>query len=214
MRSRLWQHTQDSYAGVPIAKFPEDLRVYEHLLWMSAADVVIELGVLFGGSSMWFRDRLNALARYRSTPTRTMVIGVDVDLTNARAQLAAADPSYADDIMLIDGSVTDPGLPQMVSDRVPAGARCLVIEDTAHTFETTLASLRGFSPLVPVGGFFVVEDGCVDIEELRILDDWPRGVTPALRSWLDTEARGFVVRSDLELYGVSCHPGGFLQRTG
>jgi cephalosporin hydroxylase len=31
---RVRQHTNDSYVGVPMSKFPEDLRVYEHLLWM------------------------------------------------------------------------------------------------------------------------------------------------------------------------------------
>jgi cephalosporin hydroxylase len=212
MRSRLRQHTQDSYAGVPMSKFPEDLRVYEHLIWASAADVVIELGVQFGGSSLWFRDRLHALGRYRS-PSPKLVIGVDTDLSLARANLAAADRSYVDDIALIEGSVTDHATAGRVADRLPAGARCLVVEDTAHTYDTTLAALRGFGRFVPVGGFFVVEDGCVDIEQLRIDDGWPRGVLPALREWLAGDASGFVVRSDLELYGVTCHPGGFLQRT-
>ncbi len=213
VRSRLRQHTQDSYAGVPLSKFPEDLRVYEHLLWASRADVVIELGVQFGGSSLWFRDRLHALGRYRASSTK-LVVGVDNDLTRAREFLAAADPDYAVDIKLIEGSVTDFELPDQVALALPDDARCLVVEDTAHTYETTLAALRGFSRFVAVDGFFVVEDGCVDIEELRVADDWPRGVLPALSSWLgSSEASGFVVRPDLELYGVTCHPGGFLHRT-
>jgi cephalosporin hydroxylase len=88
-----------------------------------------------------------------------------------------------------------------------------VIEDSAHEYETTLAALTGFSDLVPPGGFFVVEDGCVDVEELRLSPDWPRGVLPALHDWLQTSAgQQFTVRRDLELYGVSCHPEGFLQR--
>jgi cephalosporin hydroxylase len=213
LRSRLRQHTLDTYAGVTISKFPEDLRVYEHLLWMSTADVVIELGVQFGGSSLWFRDRLQALGRYRPASTNR-VIAVDLDLSAARERLATADPAYAADITLIEGSVTDPDLPDRVAREIPPGSRCLVIEDTAHTYETTRASLRGFSRFVGLGGFFVVEDGCVDIEALRISDDWPRGVLRALAEWLEDEAQGFTVRSDLELYGVTCHPGGFLQRTG
>jgi cephalosporin hydroxylase len=212
VRSRLRQHTSDSYAGIPMSKFPEDLRVYEHLLWASRADVVLELGVQFGGSSLWFRDRLHALGRYRP-PSSKQVIAVDVVITAARERLAAIDPSYADDITLIEGSVADPELVERVGRLIPPGARCLVIEDTAHVYETTLASLRGFSRFVHVGGFFVVEDGCVDIESLRISDDWPRGVVPAIGTWLEHEGHGFVVRSDLELYGVTCHPGGFLQRT-
>lgn len=211
LRSRLHQHTQDSYVGVPISKFPEDLRVYEHLLWASGADVVIELGVQFGGSSLWFRDRLLALGRYRAT-SKKLVIAVDVDLALAREHLRAADPAYGSDITLIEGSVTDPQLPHRVGNALPSGARCLVIEDTAHTYETTLGALRGFSRFVPVGGFFVVEDACVDVERLRIAGDWPRGVAPAIQAWLHEEPSGFIVRRDLELYGITCHPGGFLQR--
>jgi cephalosporin hydroxylase len=195
-----------------MSKFPEDLRVYEHLLWSSRADVVIELGVQFGGSSLWFRDRLQSFGRYRPAAVKR-VIAVDINVSAARENLEATDPAYAEDITLIQGSVTDANLVDRVAREIPPGARCLVIEDTAHIYETTLASLRGFSPFVPVGGFFVVEDGCVDVEALRIADDWPRGVLAALNAWLEHDTQGFVVRSDLELYGVTCHPGGFLQKT-
>ena len=58
---------------------------------------------------------------------------------------------------------------------------CFVVEDSAHTYETTLAALGSFARFVPQGGFFVVEDGCVDIEEMRLAPDWPRGVLPAMR---------------------------------
>ena len=45
-------HTADSYAGIPLSKFPEDLRVYEHLLWELRPDVVIEIGTHHGGSAL------------------------------------------------------------------------------------------------------------------------------------------------------------------
>jgi cephalosporin hydroxylase len=92
-------------------------------------------------------------------------------------------------------------------------ARCLVVEDSAHEYQTTLAALRGFAKFVAVGGFFVVEDGCVDVEEMRVRTDWPRGVLPAVEEWLaSADGREFTQRRDLELYGLSCHPQGFLQR--
>ena len=208
---RLQQHTVDSYAGIQMAKLPEDLRVYEHLLWLADPDVVVELGTLFGGMTLWLRDRLHAFARYRRRPP-ARVIGVDLDTERTRECLSAVDPGYAADIELIAGDITDPGLPARVGAHVPPGARCLVIEDSAHTYESTLASLRGFSRFVPVGGFLVVEDGVVDVEPLRVSPSWPRGVLAALAEWLGAEGADFVSRSDLELYGVSCHPRGYLQR--
>jgi cephalosporin hydroxylase len=209
---RVRQHTTDSYVGVPLSKFPEDLRVYEHLLWLSRSDVVIEIGSQYGGSALWFRDRLDTMARYGRIAAGR-VISVELNPTGAEERLAAADPRYAETISLVGGDVRDPDLPRQVAALVPDGARCMVTEDSAHVYETTLAALRGFAGFVPVGGYFVVEDGCVDIDEMRLSDDWPRGVLPAIRDWLATPAGGqFTVRRDLERYGLSCHPHGFLQR--
>jgi cephalosporin hydroxylase len=211
--ARLAQHTQDSYAGVPLSKFPEDLRVYEHLVWMQRPDTVIELGTYQGASALWFRDRMRTLRDYGRIERAPKVISVDVDHSAARPALAEADPSYADEITLVEADITDPGLPDRIEGLVPRAANCLVIEDSAHVFETTAAALRGFARFVPPGGFFVVEDGCVDMEALRPSPDWPRGVLPALDAWLATSEGGeFAQRRDLELYGITCHPRGFLQR--
>ncbi len=210
--ARAGQHTKDWYAGVRIAKFPEDLRVYEHLLWQSQPDAVIELGARAGGSALWFRDRLRTLAAYGRIE-KPRVVSIDLDVEPARASIGSVDAHFEDTITLIAGDVLDPSLPEVVAAHLPPDARCFVVDDSAHTYETTSAALHGFSRFVPVGGFFVVEDGCVDVEAMRLSPDWPRGVLPALHDWLATEAGSqFAIRRDLELYGLSCHPEGFLQR--
>jgi cephalosporin hydroxylase len=207
--ARAAQHTQDSYAGLPLSKFPEDLRTYEHLLWEDAPDTVIEIGTQAGGSALWFRDRLLDLQRYGRIAAPPRVISIDVDHDAARANL---DRTYADGIELVTGDVREAATVAAAAGLV--GDRCFVIEDSAHEYDTTYAALEGFARFVPAGGFYVVEDGCVDVDALRLDDAWPRGVLPALHDWLDSEqGRGFRVRRDLELYGVSCHPEGFLQRT-
>jgi cephalosporin hydroxylase len=212
-RDRAAQHTQDSYAGVPISKFPEDLRVYEHLLWLDAPDTVIEVGTQFGGSALWFRDRLRALASYGRIERQPRVITIDIDLRAATDTLASADQEFAREIRLLEADVTDPGLAEKVAAALQPGSRCLVVEDSAHTYETTRAALRSLASFVSPGGFLIVEDGSVDVEALRLEPSWPRGVLAALQEWLQTpEGRQFDVRRSLELYGVSCHPEGFLQR--
>jgi cephalosporin hydroxylase len=212
-RARVAQHTQDSYAGVTLSKFPEDLRVYEHLLWLQAPDTVIEIGTQFGASALWFRDRLRALRAYGRISREPRVVTLDIDQSRAREALAGADPGFTREIALVEGDVRDPAVADEVAGLVGESARCLVVEDSAHTHETTMAALSGFSRFVPPGGFFVVEDGCVDVEVMRIDEAWPRGVLPALDDWLRTPAGAeFAVRRDLELYGMSCHPRGFLQR--
>jgi cephalosporin hydroxylase len=208
---RIRQAVNDTYMGVPLRKLPEDLRVYEHLMWISGCDTVIELGTNMGGSALWFRDRLATLAAYGRIE-RPAVISIDRSTAQARAHLDAADPDRQDSIALLDGDVRDPGLVAEVRRLVRPDARCLVSEDTAHTYESTLAALRGFAEFVPPGGFFVVEDGCVDVEEMRPTPAWPRGVLQAIREWLADEGREFQTRRELELYGLTCNVEGYLQR--
>jgi cephalosporin hydroxylase len=213
-RARLAQHTDDSYVGIPMSKFPEDLRVYEHLLWLSQANVVIEVGSYYGGSALWLRDRLRAFAGYGRI-RNPRVVSIDLDVTPARRAIQGVDPGYAETIALVDGDIRDPATRERIAAEVPAGSRCLVIEDSAHTYEATMAALTQLAGFVPRGGFFVVEDGCVDVPQLRIDPEWPQGVIPAVEEWLASDdGREFTVRRDLELYGVSCHPSGFLQRSG
>jgi len=208
---RLERHFADSYAGVRLLKFPEDLRVYEHVLWETRPDAVIEIGAENGGSALWFRDRLATLSRYRGPPPR--VISIDIAPQRARQDLAAADPDYERDITLIECDVRDPALPGRVAALLPAGASCFVIEDSAHTYATSFAALVGFERFVAPGGWFVVEDGCVDVDALRPSEDWPRGVQQAIADFLASGAgSGFVQRRDAEIYGLTAHPGGFLQR--
>jgi cephalosporin hydroxylase len=203
------QHVKDVYAGVRIQKLPEDLRVYEHLLWISRTDTVIELGTNHGGSALWFRDRLATLAHTYGRIGEPLVISIDVDHTKARAAIGAHPPG----ITLLTGDLADPGLPERAAALVRPGARCLVVEDTLHTYETTRAALNGFARFVPPEGFFVVEDGIVDLPDLRPDKDLGRGVLPAIEEFLAGEVgRGFRVRRDLERYGLTCFPGGFLER--
>jgi cephalosporin hydroxylase/2-polyprenyl-3-methyl-5-hydroxy-6-metoxy-1,4-benzoquinol methylase len=212
-RARAQQHTSDRYLGIKTSKFPEDLRVYEHLMWVAKPTVIVEIGAQSGGSTLWLRDRLRTLYGYGVLTTPPLVVSVDIDMSTARRNIGRLDPDWAKTIVLLEGDVCNASLRAEVGRHIEPGATCLVIEDSAHVAETTRAALELYSDLVPVGGFFVVEDGCIDIPWMHVVDDWPLGVLPALQAWLTTEqGSGFRVRRDLEVYGISCHPSGFLQR--
>ena len=132
-------HFHDSYAGIPMTKFPEDLRIYEHLMWESRPDVVVEIGVQHGASSLWFRDRLRALEHYGRVRS-PRVVGLDIDIAAAEHNLERTDPSWRESITLLQGDIRERTTIERVLAAVPQGATCLLIEDSAHEKDTTLAA--------------------------------------------------------------------------
>ena len=193
-------HYVDLYKGVRILKFPEDLRTYERLIEDSKPEVIVELGVERAGSSLWFADRLDALCGGGE------VIGVDIDL-----ELARDNVSHDKRITLIEGDLADPETIKAVKNAV-AGRKAMVIEDAAHTYECTVAAMENYWDLVPIGGWFIVEDGIVDIEPLRHYPETPRGVIQALDEFMETDQGKKFTRLRLAPYGITSNPGGWLQR--
>ena len=206
-RSRL-AAVADQYMSVPLAKLPEDLRLYEHILWQTTPTVIVEIGVQYGGSALWFRDRLEDLRRYLPGP-KPLVIGVDLDTSLALTNIQKAPEG----IHLIEGDITSSAVATKVVQLVEPHSGVLVVDDGAHTYDSTLSALEVLAPLVRPGDFYVVEDTVVDVEALRVSPGWPRGAGRAVEDWLRTPTgSAFRRRRDMERYGVTCQPGGYLQR--
>jgi cephalosporin hydroxylase len=212
---RIRTHMDETYVGIRMRKFPEDLLAYEHILWGQSIDVVLELGTGHGGSALWFRDRLETFSRYR-TSRMPMVISVDRNTEVAHTLLSQVDPGYNETIKLITSDIRDPALPEAVAKLIPEGSRILVVEDSAHMYETTMAALTGFAHLVPPGGYFVVEDGHRDYPGM-LPPDMPSKVNGALIAvdeWLSSPlGRDFSIHRDLEKYLVTTNHRGWLLRT-
>lgn len=207
-------HMNDSYAGTRMRKFPEDLRTLEEILWQCQIDVVLEIGLGLGGSALWFRDRLHTMTHYGRI-AQPLVISVDVNTEQGRENLERVDPSYEETIKLVECDVCDPTVVDKVGRHLPANPRVLVIDDSAHMYETTMATLRHFSSLVPVSGYLLVEDGHRDLPGMLPSEVPGRahGVIQAISDWLATDGAGrFVQRREQERYVVTSNPRGWLQR--
>src|SRR4029077_5848104 len=99
-----------------------------------------------------------------------------------------------------DACALFPRVRELVGDR-----SALVIEDSSHTFDNTLAVLRAFSPLVKPGGYFVVEDGILN----HGLDAGPGyGVYEAIEAFV-RENPSFVIDRDRESFVITWNPTGF-----
>ena len=171
--------------------------MYLELLHELRPQVLIEIGTRFGGSALFLADAMNTLGVGR-------LIGVDIDHSNVPAVLRAHPR-----VELFEGDAA--GLFDNVRASLSEAERkgpVLIVEDSSHTYDNTLAVLRRYAPLVAVGSYFVVEDSICH----HGLDVGPApGPFEAIETFV-AENSSFVVDRTREKFVITWNPRGFLRR--
>jgi cephalosporin hydroxylase len=157
-------HYTFSWLGRPILQLPEDVMRLQEVIWELRPDVIIETGIAFGGSLLFYASLCVLTAKGR-------VIGIDVDL-HPQNREALKTHSLASFITLVDGSSVDPEVYQRVRSLVKAREKVCVILDANHSKEHVLQELNLYSKLVSKGSYLIVADGFK-----QKLVDVPRGKT-------------------------------------
>ncbi len=188
------------YRDRALYKNPFDLALYLRLLGQLRPRSVLEIGTAEGGSALWFADMIT-------------VLGIDGRvLTIDRKACAALDDSR---ITVLAGDAADLGsvLPDSLLSTLPRP--WLVVEDSAHTCEVSLAVLRFFDRYLQPGDYVVIEDGVVrglpGEQYLKYLD----GPSRAIESFLMTRADDYEIDTEsCDYYGfnVTYCPNGWLKR--
>jgi len=143
MQSRSLRHNI-SYMGIPTTRNPQDTWTYQEIIVNRKPDFIIEIGVYYGGQTLWFAHFCDAMNHGK-------VFGIDINVTNV-PPMVIQHPR----ISLFQGDATK--LFDTITKEIPANSEVLIIEDSSHTFDNTLSVLRTYSPLVKTGGWFIVED--------------------------------------------------------
>jgi cephalosporin hydroxylase len=186
------------WLGVTVVKTPADLVILQEIIAETRPNLIIETGVLAGGSAFFFATMFDLAG------IDGKVIGVDVDLS-------AVNPYIRENprIELIEGSSTDPEVVAKLSERAE-GHRVMVDLDADHRAEHVAAELRALAPLVSPHCYLVVEDTWMG---RTVRFDQGAGPADALDEWL-AEGQPFEVdrwRERLLLTGMA---GGYLRRLG
>jgi cephalosporin hydroxylase len=176
---------QQRWLGHDIIKTPQDCWVYQEIIWETKPDVIIELGIMFGGATHFFASILDLVG------------------------LAKAKPPESKRITYIEGSSTSEAVLEQVR-RKAQGKRTLVIADSDHEKLHVLGEIRAYAPFVHVGGYFVVEDSLNDVMGYHPVPN--EGPKAAADVYL-TETDDFVLdRRWGERYVMSLNPNGYLLR--
>lgn len=178
---------QWSWLGMPMIQMPADILTVQEIIWENKPDVVIETGVAWGGSVVYYASILEMIGNGR-------MIGVDRVLPEKNRVQMMKYP-FSKRISLIEGSSTDPDVINQVRGHIKPGDKVMILLDSNHEHVHVLEELRLYAPLVTQGQFLIVCDTIN--EDIPKQEHRPRKVQPgnnpktALREYL-TETDRFI----------------------
>lgn len=181
-------------------KCPFDYVLYQMLFMSLKPDLVIEIGTFQGGAALYYADLLEINGKGEVHT---------IDLESNCHELTKKHPR----IKVFSG-----GWEAYPIEKAKDYGTVLVIEDSAHTYENTLAALNKFADVVTKGSYLIVEDGIVDclVSMGRYKEeDFNGGPVRAIKEFLETNSDRFRIdRTACDFFGTNAtwNPNGYLQR--
>jgi cephalosporin hydroxylase len=191
-QKRTWQDTR--WFGVPVAKIPFDLWIYQEILFETKPDLIIECGTANGGSAFYLACLMDMLGKGQI---------VTIDVT------PIADHPNHPRIKYLTGSSVSKEIVEEVKKHVVSSQSVLVILDSDHSASHVYAELQIYSKFVTKGAYVIVEDSNVNGHPV-----WPThgpGPTEAVEQFLK-ETNQFQIDKSREKFLVSFNPNGYLKR--
>jgi cephalosporin hydroxylase len=195
------------WLGMPIVQLPTDVFAIQEIVWEEKPDIIIETGIAWGGSLIFYASLLQLLGKGE-------VVGVDLNLMDhVTAQIMSYPFSHR--IHAYKGSSTDPGIVEKIKAHVKPEHSVMLVLDSNHTHEHVLAELDLYAPLVTKGQFVIVCDTYIEESPPQIHRQrpWAPGNNPrtAIMSYLKKVDR---FQEDRYIYGkslMSLMPNGYLR---
>jgi cephalosporin hydroxylase len=185
---------KSSYHGIQTLKNPIDFWVYQELVYEIRPDLIIEIGVHHGGSSLAFAHMLDHNGKGR-------IIGLDSTLANVDEKATLHER-----IEFMEGDAKE--LVGEIRAQTAGTQKVLVIEDSSHEYENTLQLLRLYGDLVTVGSYFIVEDSICH----HGLDVGPEpGPYEAINTFIQ-ENDSFEIDRSREDFLITWNPCGYLKK--
>lgn len=186
---------QQKWLGHPIVKSPFDCWIYQEIISEVKPDIVLELGVLFGGGTRFFASILDLVGHGQ-------LIGVDVSLDKIKG---FSHPR----VTLIEGSSTSSDTFERIKKLI-TGKKLLVIADSDHEKRHVRKEIELYAPFVPVGSYFVVEDSVNDVMGHHPVPN--EGPQAAAKDYLVSNGEFIADTRWAERYILSLNPYGYLRR--
>jgi cephalosporin hydroxylase len=202
---------QTNWMGEPILQYPQDLFAIQEVIYQSRPEYVIEVGVAWAGSLLFYNDIL------RSTGGKG-VVGIDVFIPDDLRQRVSAKDHGNPGIHLIEGGSTCESTFEEIARLTHNSGKLLIHLDSNHTHEHVLVELHMYSQLLNKGMYIICGDTHVENLPSGTYGDkaYDKGNNPmtALRDFLESPAGKHFSIDPLVSgkYLLSLNPKGYLVR--
>ena len=162
---------QFDWLGVPIIQMPEDLIIFQEIVYKTQPDLIVETGVARGGSIIFWASiqKLSGITG--------KVLGVDIDIRQ-HARNAINNSNFKDQIYLVEGSSVEEKVVNQVKNYVSQHKKIMVVLDSNHTHEHVLSELEIYSKFVTKDCFLLVLDTVIDDLKVDPTRPWGPGSSP------------------------------------
>jgi cephalosporin hydroxylase len=200
--------------GAGIHKRPSDLSRYEILIKRVKPEVIVETGLYYGGSALWFAERvpyiINVEINHQTTEDyRNNVHGLGFPPENGIIVEGNSHEVY--------GEVA--ALARELADDKPI----LVVLDSNHDTETVYGEAIRYGQLVQSGSYMVIEDGLLHylpqegangFQGPNTQNNWFNGCPLcATERFLAEQGDHWIVDAEIEdMFPTTQHVGGWLRR--
>ncbi|MCH2191196.1 MAG: cephalosporin hydroxylase family protein [Gammaproteobacteria bacterium] len=191
-QSKAYERT--NWMGVPAAKCPMDMWIYQELMFALKTDLLIETGTLSGGSALFFAQMFELMGKGQ-------VVSVDINLPPTLPQHPR--------ISYLQGSSIDAKVLDQVGSHAEQARSVTVILDSDHAADYKLKELEAYSEFVSRGNYIIAEDSCFDY-----FPAWPEygpGPATAVKAFMENR-KNFKIDRFPELHLITFAPQAFLKR--
>lgn len=202
-----WIH-QTNWFGEPILNLPQDMFALQEIIFQTRPDYIIEVGVAWGGSLLFYSTLLESLGGEK-------IIGIDLYIPEDLKQRLAAHGKLSRRIALINGSSIDPNTIAQIQSIIGNSRNVMVILDSFHTHDHVLKELRLYSSFIRKNNYLVCCDTIVEYIPVQAHRPrpWGPGNSPktAVDQFIRENGRFIIDRHISDKLLFTCNPGGYLK---
>ena len=199
---------QNNFFGEPSINFSEDLIKFQEAIYKVKPDIVIEVGVAWGGTTLFLASILEGLNKGR-------VIGIDIYIPVHVKKALKQKGKISKRIHLIKGSSIEYNTINKIK-KITKNKKVLVILDSNHTEEHVYKELEIYSKLVNKNSYIIVCDTIINYIKPNAdrKRDWGKNNNPltAIENFLKNNKNFKYSKNLNKKLLISCNYNGFIKR--